>query len=302
MKLVSYRRRDQECLGVLDLDHQVIRPLLGVDGSARRPTDAVEVLAATTGSGPDGYRTGEETVALADVELLAPLGHPPRNVLCVGKNYAEHAGEFDRSGYDASAAAGSAAVPDAPIVFTKPATCIIGPGAAVDPHANLTKELDYEAEIAVIIGRGGAAIDPEAAWDHVWGLTLVNDITARDLQQRHRQWFLGKCLDTFLPMGPWAVSLDEVDVDEIVLEGHVNGELRQRASFRELIFDVPTIIATVSAGMALQPGDIIATGTPAGVGIGFDPPRFLNPGDEVVVSATGLGALTNTVAEPEGAR
>lgn len=181
------------------------------------------------------------------------------------------------------------------MVFTKAPTTVVGPGAAIPAHQALTRSLDYEAELAVIIGAGGAGITVEDAMSHVWGYTIVNDVTARDLQHAHRQWFLRKSLDGSCPMGPFAVTADEIDHRDLLIESRVNGELRQSAKTSDLIFDIPELIATISAGMTLLPGDIIATGTPLGVGVGFDPPRFLRPGDVVEVSISGLGTLVNTV-------
>lgn len=272
-------------------------------------TDQGTVTPLNTGSAPDGLLTlveektqgrairptGESPIPLSDLTLLAPIPRPHRNIICVGKNYAEHAVEFERSGRDATSAGSE--VPTAPIFFTKATTSVIGPQEPIDPHATLTDALDYEAEIAVIIGAGGRNITREDALNHVWGYTLVNDITARDLQTRHKQWFLGKSLDTFCPMGPWAVTADEINIENTWLECRVNGELRQRACTADLIFDVPDLIATLSAGMTLAPGDLIATGTPAGVALGFDPPRYLTSGDVVEVSADGLGVLRNEVAK-----
>jgi 2-keto-4-pentenoate hydratase/2-oxohepta-3-ene-1,7-dioic acid hydratase in catechol pathway len=229
---------------------------------------------------------------------------PRRNIFCVGKNYYDHAEEFGRSGYDASAGDRSNHVPDKPVIFTKVPSSVIGPGSRIEPHLGLTGELDYEAELTVIIGRGGRAIPAARALDHVWGYTIINDVTARNLQRDHKQWFLGKSLDGFCPMGPWAVTADEINPEALEISCWVNGELRQHARSSSLIFDVPTLIETISAGITLLPGDVIATGTPAGVGIGFDPPRFLQPGDTVQITITGLGALTNTVRdgpEPAGA-
>jgi 2-keto-4-pentenoate hydratase/2-oxohepta-3-ene-1,7-dioic acid hydratase in catechol pathway len=172
---------------------------------------------------------------------------------------------------------------------------VIGHGVDIEPHTAVTSALDYEAELGVIIGRGGRGISRQQAMDHVWGYTIINDVTARDLQKNHKQWFLGKSLDTFCPMGPWAVTADEIGDGPLDLLCTVNGEVRQRASTADLIFDIPTIIETISRGMTLQPGDVIATGTPKGVGLGFDPPRFLQPGDVVEISISGLGTLRNTV-------
>lgn len=296
MKFVSFTHHDSHGVGVLDLDGGTIAPLVSPDGAPLGPQDMNALVASTMSpGGRQALRTGKDLLSLSQVTLMAPFSHPPKNVFCVGRNYVEHADEFDRSGYDSTSTPGTGA-PENPIVFTKPRTSITGPGSEVNPHLGLTEALDYEAELAVVIGRPGFGLSRAEAWDYVWGMTLVNDVTARDLQRQHKQWFLGKCLDTFLPMGPYAVTLDELEGQDIVLEGRVNGELRQRASVKEMIFDIPTIIETLSAGMTLEPGDVIATGTPAGVGVGFDPPRFLRPGDELEVSATGLGTLRNRIA------
>jgi 2-keto-4-pentenoate hydratase/2-oxohepta-3-ene-1,7-dioic acid hydratase in catechol pathway len=231
---------------------------------------------------------------LAGAKLLAPIAHPRRNIFCVGKNYAEHAAEFSKSGFDSSAKEGEHA-PEAPVVFTKPFSSVIGPGDTIPPHKEVVKQLDYEAELTVVIGKGGRGIKKADALGHVFGYTIVNDVTARDLQKLHRQWFLGKSLDGFCPMGPYIVTADEFDAARLDVKCWVNGELRQNANTAQLIFDIPTLIETISAGMALMPGDVIATGTPAGVGIGFTPPRFLQSGDTVRIEIEHLGVLENTV-------
>lgn len=231
---------------------------------------------------------------LAGAKLLAPVAHPRRNIFCVGKNYAEHAAEFSKSGFDSSAKDGEHA-PEAPVVFTKPFTSVIGPGDVIPPHADVVKQLDYEAELTIVIGKGGRGIRKADALDHVFGYTIVNDVTARDLQKLHRQWFLGKALDGFCPMGPYLVTADEFDAADLDVKCWVNGELRQNANTAQLIFDIPTLIETISAGIALMPGDLIATGTPAGVGIGFTPPKFLRSGDTVRIEIQHLGVLENTV-------
>jgi 2-keto-4-pentenoate hydratase/2-oxohepta-3-ene-1,7-dioic acid hydratase in catechol pathway len=234
---------------------------------------------------------------LAGSKLLAPIGSFPRNIFCIGKNYRAHALEFTTSGFDSSggAAAPSDVIPTAPIVFSKSFTSVIGPDDLIESHPTLTSKLDYEAELAVVIGRGGRDITLDDALDHVFGYTIVNDVTARDRQQRHRQWLLGKSMDTFCPMGPAVVTASDIDLANTVVECRVNGELRQQAPVADLIFDVPTLIRDLSAGMTLVPGDVIATGTPAGVGIGFDPPRFLQPGDEVAATIEPIGTLTNRI-------
>jgi 2-keto-4-pentenoate hydratase/2-oxohepta-3-ene-1,7-dioic acid hydratase in catechol pathway len=218
---------------------------------------------------------------LSGATLLAPI-IPQRNIFCVGKNYREHAREFSASGFEAGASKDKP-VDDYPAIFTKPASSVVGQDA-----------VDYEAELGVIIGKPGRNIAEADAMGHVWGYTIINDVTARDRQKNHKQWFMGKALDTFCPMGPWAVTADEVDGTNLDITCHVNGELRQKANTCDLIFTIPQLIATLSAGLALQPGDVISTGTPAGVGIGFDPPRFLKSGDKVHVTIAGIGTLRNS--------
>ena len=234
-----------------------------------------------------------EALPLAEAVLQAPIPRPRRNVFCVGKNYHAHAREFAASGFDSSAAKG--AVPEVPIVFSKLPDSVIGPGAAIRIDAAVSSVIDYEAELAVIVGKAGRNISAADALSHVWGYTIVNDVTARDLQGRHSQWLIGKSQDSFCPMGPWAVTAEEIDLADTSLRCWVNQELRQESNTGLLIFDVPTIIAAISNGITLLPGDVIATGTPAGVGIGFTPPKYLRPGDRVRVKIGGIGSLENPV-------
>jgi len=225
-----------------------------------------------------------------DVRPLAPTPSPRRNILCMGKNYLDHVREV------AASMGASAQPPGKPIIFTKATTAVSAPGDPIPAWQALTDKLDYEAELALIIGRGGRDIAAADAWRHVFGYTAINDVSARDLQADHQQWFRAKSLDGFAPMGPLLVHRSVMPAPkDISIQCRVNGELRQSATFDQLIFDVPQIIAVMSSGMTLLPGDIIATGTPAGVGMGFKPPRYLHPGDEVVVSVTGVGELRNTV-------
>ena len=228
---------------------------------------------------------------LAGVRLKAPLGRTDRNLFLVGQNYHEHAKEFSGSGFDSS----GQVAPSAPNVFTKPSSTIVGPDDDILSHPEVTQQMDYEAELAVVIGKGGRGIRKEDAYSHVWGYTVVNDVTARDLQKLHGQWFLGKSLDTFCPMGPWIVTPDEIDPANTRLQCWVNDELRQDANTSDLIFDIPTLIETMSAGIELKPGDVIVTGTPVGVGIGFKPPKFLKSGDVVRISIEGIGEINNTL-------
>ncbi|MGY0388082.1 fumarylacetoacetate hydrolase family protein [Nocardioides sp. WG-D5] len=295
MKLATFTAvgSDVDRVGVVDSEAGVLKDItdaLGVQGlldvirtwSARR-AELTAALAALP------------TIPLEEVILGAPIPTPVRNVFCVGKNYSDHVREFGRSGYDTPSR--SEELPARPIVFSKVPTSVTGPYDDIESHPGLTNELDYEGELGVIIGVGGRGISRDEAYDHVWGYTIINDVTARDLQRDHKQWLLGKSLDTHCPMGPYAVSADEVgDVSTLEIETLVNGERRQFAPVKDLIFDIPELIATISAGITLVPGDVIATGTPAGVGIGFDPPKFLHSGDVVEVRITGLGAQRNTIA------
>lgn len=233
---------------------------------------------------------------LASVKVEAPIPRPARNVMCVGKNYHEHAREFTKSGFDSSASSVADAIPTAPIIFTKVPESVVANGADIRYPAGVSDSLDYEAELGLVIGRGGRGISKADAYSHICGYTIINDVTARDLQGKHKQWFLAKSLDTFCPMGPWLVTADEVDPANLGVKCWVNDELRQNANTRNLIFDIPTLIATISAGITLLPGDVIATGTPAGVGIGFTPPKFLKRGDRVTIEIEGLGRLSNSVA------
>lgn len=294
MRLLTYLSHGKPRVGRLDDDDAVhdLLPLLPSDSAG----DLLSIVANwDTVSGQLGGRTPGGSVPVANVPLLAPIPRPRRNIFCVGKNYMDHAAEFERSGYDASGRDSSVPRLDRPVVFTKAPTSVIGPGACIERHAEVTSELDYEGELAVIIGPGGRDIRAADAPTHVWGYTIVNDITARDRQRDHVQWFLGKSMDTFCPMGPYAVTADEIDPGSLTLETRVNGEPRQKASTADMVFDIPTLIETISAGLTLEPGDIIATGTPAGVGVGFAPPRFLQSGDVVEVTITGLGTLVNPV-------
>jgi 2-keto-4-pentenoate hydratase/2-oxohepta-3-ene-1,7-dioic acid hydratase in catechol pathway len=242
----------------------------------------------------DRLATAGTARPLGSVRLEAPIPRPARNVFCVGKNYHEHAHEFASSGFDATA---KEVVPESPVIFTKPSTGVIGPGAPIPSHLDPTESVDYEGELTVVIGRGGRGIRAADALDHVFGYTIINDVTARTLQHKHRQWFIGKGLDGFCPMGPVIVTADEVpDPTRLRLTTFVNGEKRQDAPLSSLIFDIPTLIETLSLGMTLEPGDLIATGTPAGVGLGFKPPKFLKAGDVVRIEVEGVGALENPVA------
>jgi 2-keto-4-pentenoate hydratase/2-oxohepta-3-ene-1,7-dioic acid hydratase in catechol pathway len=286
MKFASFDLDGRVEVGQVDAEKGRLYPL----GSMVR--DMVDLIERYDALRP-GLPTQAEGLPLDRVRLLAPLPWPRRNIFCVGKNYREHAREFAQSGFEAGAVKGQE-IDEFPAVFTKPASSVVGPGATVELHPGVTSKVDYEAELAVVIGSGGRGIRRENAYRHIWGYTIINDVTARDRQRNHKQWFLGKALDTFCPMGPWIATADEVDPENLDVRCWVNGDLRQDANTRDLIFDIPNLVETISAGLTLEPGDIISTGTPAGVGIGLDPPRFLKAGDTVTISITGLGTLTNT--------
>ena len=230
---------------------------------------------------------------VADARLLAPIPRTPKNIFCVGKNYHEHAREFAKSGFDGGA---KDVVPPFPVVFTKPHPSIIATGEQIEGALDPTGGLDFEGELAVVIGHGGRGIAKAKALDHVFGYTIVNDVTARHLQKRHSQWILGKGLDTFCPMGPAILTADQVpDPARLTITTWVNGVQRQHAPLAGLIFDIPTLIAAISAAITLEPGDLIATGTPAGVGIGQTPPVFLRSGDVIRIEVPGIGVLENAV-------
>jgi 2-keto-4-pentenoate hydratase/2-oxohepta-3-ene-1,7-dioic acid hydratase in catechol pathway len=221
---------------------------------------------------------------LRRVRLTAPIAAPGRNVFCLGRNYADHAAER------------GAAVPEHPVYFTKPDTAVVGPGDGVVHHA-ITQELDYEVELAVVIGTGGRDIPRDEALRHVLGYTIINDVTARDLQKRHGQWFKGKSLDTFCPMGPVLVTAEEIpDPQALAISLRVNGEVRQQSHTSKMIFPVAQCIEVLSQGLTLLPGDIIATGTPDGVGAASG--RFLKAGDRVEAEIEGIGILANTIVKP----
>ncbi len=289
MRLATLLHEGRRSSGRLSADgHQIA--LFEGDGS-RGVLALIEALAAGV-----PLPATEGSVALADATLLAPLPLPRRNLFCVGRNYQAHAKELRDTVFKDNAKV----VDTWPIVFTKVPESVIGPGASVRlPGAAISQQIDYEAELAIVIGRGGRNIARADAMAHVFGYTIVNDVTARDVQMRHGQWDLGKSFDTFCPMGPWIVSADEMDGTDTRVRCWVNGELRQDARTTDLIFDLPTLIETCSRGITLYPGDVIATGTPAGVGMGLAPPRWLVHGDRVRIEIDGIGTLENRFIEED---
>lgn len=295
MRLVTFSDAEGMRIGVHDAASNTIVDLAS---GSRLPRDMTAFVALGKNGlqrARSAVKSGKGRIAADSVKLHAPFPRPAKNILCVGKNYHDHAKEFHASGFDASA--GNDAIPELPIIFTKWPNSVIGPGEPIPSANDYTNSTDYEGELTVVIGEGGRNISQKDAYKHVYGYTIVNDATARTLQNRHKQWFLGKSLDGYCPMGPCIVSADEIeDVTQLRLLTKVNGEVRQDAYVSQLIFDIPTLIETLSRVMTLEPGDLIATGTCAGVGIGFDPPRFLKPGDVVDITIEPIGTLSNPVA------
>ncbi len=287
MRIATFIHQGRRHVGAVAADGRHVTPFTLEPADVAR---GAQVLIERAAAGAPLTAASGPALALADVVLEAPLPQPRRNLWCVGRNYHAHAKELRETVFK-----DNAADPQAwPIVFTKVPETVIGPGAEVRlPGAAVSSQIDYEAELTVIIGQGGRNIARADALKHVFGYTIVNDVTARDVQMRHQQWDLGKSFDTFCPMGPWIVTADELDAGDTRVRCWVNDELRQDARTSDLIFDIPTLIETCSRGITLLPGDIIATGTAAGVGMGMKPPRWLQHGDVVRIEIDGLGILQN---------
>lgn len=248
--------------------------------------DAISAIAKVATWAKDQSSSSHLFINPSDVKWLAPIPRPTKNIFCVGKNYADHAIEM-----------GSAAdIPEHVMMFTKTPTAVIGHENIIPIHSNLTEQMDYEGELAVIIGKKGVAIKEEEANDYIFGYTILNDVTARDIQTRHKQFFLGKSLDGTCPIGPYIVHKSQINHPvQLNVQTKVNGELRQNGNTNQFIFSIPKIIEVISSGMILEPGDIIATGTPAGVGKGFKPPKFLKAGDIIEITIENIGTLCNKI-------
>jgi len=287
LKLATYSHRGVRRTGLVSADGTSVTAFDLPPEAARRGVLAV-IEQMAEGRARPALAGG--AAALTDVRLEAPIPLPRRNLWCVGRNYHAHAKELSGSVFK-----GSSADPAAwPIVFTKAPECVIGPHDEVQlPGAAVSTQIDYEAELAIVIGTGGRNVARAQAMNHVFGYTIVNDVTARDVQMRHQQWDLGKSFDTFCPMGPWIVTADELDGRATRVRCWVGGELRQDARTEDLIFDIPTLVETCSRGITLYPGDVIASGTPSGVGMGMNPPRWLKHGDMVRIAIDGLGEIEN---------
>lgn len=293
------RYNGEQMVGIIDVARDLFFPLKGI--YKKRNTEAPRDMNELIDTYDDDLYAGIydeikkdndlEKIPLRQIKLLSPIPYPKRSVFCLGKNYKDHIQEmqkFTKTDDELKY----------PIYFSKMAYPCTGPDDIILRHANATSQLDYEAELVVIIGKGGINIRPEDVEGHIFGYTIGNDVSARDLQKRHNQWLKGKSLSTHCPIGPWIVHKSLIPFPvELDIKCFVNGELRQDSNTKHMIFDIPTQISILSQGMELVPGDIIMTGTPAGVGMGFDPPRFLQPKDKIECVIEKIGKLTNFVSE-----
>lgn len=286
MKLITYRQNGAEHVGALTEDGTGVLPLPVPDMNTLIETMTLTDLRSAVAAAERG-----SALALSDVELLAPIPRPRQDVLCLGMNYLAHAEEAARYSADAFRKERPVAV-----YFSKRVSEAGKPDGVIPRHAGLTDRLDYEAELAVVLGRTARDVKAADAADCIFGYTVLNDVSARDLQTGHKQWYFGKSLDGATPMGPVLVTADEIAwPPALEITCRVNGELRQESNTSLLITPIGQILEELTAGMTLLPGTIIATGTPAGVGMGFDPPRFLQSGDTVECAIEGIGVLRSTV-------
>ncbi|NLN97170.1 MAG: fumarylacetoacetate hydrolase family protein [Eubacteriaceae bacterium] len=296
MYFVTYQYASFSEAGVLSEDRQKVIPLstIGMMLGRKLPETMVEFIQ---------LENEAPIAAIAEVlrehpnmgikkemlNLLAPIPKPERNIFCLGKNYADHAQEIKHLATQED-------VPESPIYFSKLSSSVTGPDSIIMSHVNATKQVDYEVELAIIIGKKGENISKRKAEEHIFGYTVANDITARDLQRKHSQWYKGKSLDTFCPLGPGILHKSALPLPfNLKLDCRVNGVTMQSSYTDKMIFDIPTIINDLSQGMTLYPGDIILTGTPAGVGAAQDPPLFLKRGDIIESEIEKIGLLRNRI-------
>ncbi len=297
MKFATVLLQGRQVVAVLNEKNKTVIPLNDAEeqrtGSRPFPDDLIQCIEM----GNDFIDKAREAtnwanenssnlVELDEVKLLAPIPTPRKNIFCVGKNYEEHAIEMGSKDD----------IPEHVMVFTKAPTTVIGPDETVPDHSDVSEQLDYEGELCVVIGKKGKAIPQDKALEYVFGYTILNDITARDLQARHKQFFIGKSLDGSGPLGPVIVEKSAIsNPNKLNISTKINGEVRQNSNTAHFIFPIEEVISVLSKGMTLEPGDLIATGTPAGVGKGFKPPRFLKAGDTIEIEVEGIGVLRNTV-------
>lgn len=296
MKLYTCEREGKECVGVLSADGKWIYPVAAVlpeeldmkELICRMDEEMQKKLQKLTELEPEKV---ESAVRKEDAKVLAPIVHPQQDVICLGVNYIAHAEESARF-------KGEKFTGERPyaVYFSKRVNEAVADGAPIPAHENMVDSLDYEAELAVIIGKDAKNVKKEQAYDYIFGYTILNDVSARNVQNRHKQWYFGKSLDGFTPMGPCIVTKDSIVwPPKLQIQSRVNGELRQDSNTELLIFDIAFVIEELSSGMTLKAGTIISMGTPAGVGMGFTPPKFMRPGDIVECIIEGIGSLTNIV-------
>ena len=296
MRLVTYEIEHREGLGVMSRDGKWIFPLRSMDMDYKTMQQLIENISESEKqlleymSSQDPYKI-RGAAPIEEVKLLAPIPHPRQDVICLGINYMDHAEESARFKKEEFNGERPYAV-----YFSKRVNQAVNPGDGIPSHSDIVKDLDYEAEMAVIIGKEASHVPENQVKDYIFGYTIINDVSARTIQNRHKQWYFGKSLDGFLPMGPCIATVDELEFPpKVQVQSRVNGELRQNENTSRLLFGVAYIVSELSQGMTLRPGTIIATGTPAGVGMGFNPPKFLKPGDVVECSVEGIGSITNPV-------
>jgi 2-keto-4-pentenoate hydratase/2-oxohepta-3-ene-1,7-dioic acid hydratase in catechol pathway len=309
MKIAAFKLKadsDRTRVGLVDIQKQSIQEYALQDNLSEEGVLKILKLQLADKPLPEIAATYD----LAEIKLLAPIPRPRRNIFCVGKNYFEHAKEFGTSGYDSSTSKPGDEIPQHPIIFTKPPESVIGTGENIVIPQKVSKDIDYEVELTVIIGKGGKGITKADALKHVWAYTIINDVTARDWQQRHKQWFLGKSFDTFCPMGPLIVTRDELKDDDMTVKCWVNGELRQISSTSQMIWSVAELVHFFSVNMTLKPGMVIITGTPSGTAWSSDEELggkwsgtdgmvkakgYLKEGDTIVCEIEGIGILSNPI-------
>lgn len=296
MYLLTYLYENKEYIGFLDDEKKGIITASTVFKKLNHPEpsnmlnliDAIESINVEKIKATITASTIE--LMLEDVKMLAPIPYPRRNILCLGKNYLDHVHEVK------SLKNVNADIPSKPIYFSKIAYPAVGHNEYVIAHSEVVKQLDYEVELAIIIGKKCKNVSKKEAEDVIFGYSIANDISARDMQQDHVQWHKGKSFDTYCPMGPYIVHKSNIAFPpSLEIKSYVNGELRQNCNTSQLIFDIPTIISDLTKGITLYPGDIILTGTPAGVGAGFNPPKYLNSGDTVDCVIENIGTLSNII-------
>ncbi|MDD2216956.1 MAG: fumarylacetoacetate hydrolase family protein [Eubacteriales bacterium] len=298
MKLATFRYKDQDLVGILSSCETKVYPLSTLGLHAMDMNDFIDqtakdgsLLGSVAGKASKLDATEEAGLLLSDVQLLSPIPFPKQDIICLGINYAAHAVESARFAKDDFGGERTY-----PLYFSKRVNEAVAPKGVIHMDEKIMTALDYEVELAVVIGRDAKNVSPENAFDYILGYTILNDVTDRTVQTRHKQWYFGKSLDNFTPIGPYIVTEDCFERPPVLkIQTTVNDELRQNSTTADLIFGIPYVISELSAGMTLKAGTIIATGTPEGVGMGFQPPRFLSKGDKVVCTIEGIGDLENTI-------